>query len=68
MLIGKYEAVIYPIEAIKFRMEQLDMQAKGLADILDYKSRVCEILSKKRKLTLKMIRNLHKNLTYLLVY
>jgi len=68
LLIEKYESVVYPIEApdpieaIKFRMEQLDMQTKDLADILDYKSRVSEILNKKRKITLKMIRNLHEKL------
>ncbi len=68
LLIEKYEDVAYPIEApdpieaIKFRMEQLDMQNKDLANILDYKSRVSEILNRKRKLTLKMIRNLHDTL------
>ena len=68
LLIEKYEALAYPIEspdpieAVKFRMEQLDMKAKDLAEILDYKSRVSEILSKKRKLTLKMIRSLHVHL------
>ena len=68
LLIEKYEAVAYPIEspdpieAIKFRMEQLNMQAKDLANILEYKSRVSEILNKKRKLTLKMIRNLNEQL------
>lgn len=43
-------------------MEQLDIQNKDLADILNYKSRVSEILNRKRKLTLKMIRNLHDTL------
>jgi HTH-type transcriptional regulator/antitoxin HigA len=68
LLIEKYEDVAFPIEgpdpieAIKFRMEQLDMQNKDLANILDYKSRVSEILNRKRKLTLKMIRNLHDTL------
>lgn len=68
LLIEKYEAVVYPIEspdpieAIKFRMEQLDMQTKDLANVLEYKSRVSEILNKKRKLTLKMIRNLNEQL------
>lgn len=68
LLIEKYEDVTYsieapdPIEAIKFRMEQLDMQTKDLANILNYKSRASEILNRKRKLTLKMIRSLHETL------
>ena len=51
-----------PIEALKFRMEQLGIKQKDLAEVLGFKSRVSEILSKKRKLTLDMIRNLHKKL------
>ena len=47
-----------PIEAIKFRMEQLGMQQKDLAEVVGFKSRVSEILNKKRKLTLEMIRNI----------
>lgn len=68
ILIEKYEDEHYPIEApdpieaIKFRMEQLDMSKKDLAQIIGYKSRVSEIFSRKRKLTLKMIRNLHDKL------
>lgn len=48
-----------PIEAIKFRMEQLGYKQKDLADIIGLKSRVSEILNKKRKLTLDMVRKLH---------
>jgi len=65
ILIEKYEDEFYPIEcpdpieAIKFRMEQMNMDNKDLAKILGYKSRVSEIFNRKRKLTLKMIRNLH---------
>ena len=68
ILIEKYEDEHYPIEApdpieaIKFRMEQMDMNNQDLADIIGYKSRVSEIFNRKRKLTLKMIRNLHKKL------
>ncbi|MGL1884868.1 MAG: helix-turn-helix domain-containing protein [Reichenbachiella sp.] len=68
ILIEKYEDEYYPIEApdpieaIKFRMEQMDMTKKELAQILGYKSRVSEIFSRKRKLTLNMIRNLHEKL------
>lgn len=68
ILIEKYEDEHYPIdapdplEAIRFRMEQLDMDKKDLARVIGYKSRVSEIFSKKRKLTLKMIRQLHQKL------
>ena len=68
ILIEKYEDEHYPIgppdpiEAIKFRMEQMDMRKSDLAEIIGYKSRVSEILSRKRKLNLQMIRNLHEKL------
>ena len=51
-----------PIEAIKFRMEQLGMNQKDLAEVVGFKSRVSEILNKKRKLTLAMIRKINSNL------
>ena len=51
-----------PIEAIKFRMQQEGLKQKDLVDIVGSKSRVSEILNKKRKLTIEMIRNLHKQL------
>jgi len=51
-----------PIEAIKFRMEQEGLKQKDLVDIIGSKSRVSEILNRKRKLTIEMIRNLHKQL------
>lgn len=68
ILIEKYEDVHYPmevpdpIEAIKFRMEQMGLDNNDLAEVIGYKSRVSEIFSHKRKLTLKMIRNLHEKL------
>ena len=68
VLIEHYEEKHYPIEApdpieaIKFRMEQMGMKKKDLAEVIGYKSRVTEILSKKRKLTLNMIRNIHQKL------
>ncbi len=68
LLIEKYEEEHYPIEApdpieaIKFRMEQMEMSNKELAQIIGYKSRVSEIFSRKRKLTLNMIRNLHEKM------
>ena len=65
MLIEQYENEHFPIdfpdpiEAIKFRMEQLGYTQKDLAKIVGLKSRASEILNKKRKLTLEMIRQLH---------
>jgi HTH-type transcriptional regulator/antitoxin HigA len=67
-LIDKYEQEHYPIdfpdpiEAIKFRMEQLGYNQTDLANVVGLKSRASEILNKKRKLTLEMIRNLHETL------
>ncbi|MEX0997431.1 MAG: helix-turn-helix domain-containing protein [Flavobacteriaceae bacterium] len=68
ILIEKYEDDHYPIEmpdpieAIKFRMEQMGMKQKDLAEIVGFNSRVSEILNKKRKLTLDMIRKLNTSL------
>lgn len=68
ILIDTYENVHYPIdfpdpiEAIKFRMEQLGYTQSDLANVVGLKSRASEILNKKRKLTLEMIRNLHDTL------
>ncbi|MGI9190607.1 MAG: helix-turn-helix domain-containing protein [Chitinophagaceae bacterium] len=49
-----------PIEAIRFRMEQLGYTQHDLAETIGLKSRAGEILNKKRKLTLAMIRQLHE--------
>ena len=51
-----------PIEAIKFRMEQLDLDRKDLEPYLGSRARVSEILNKRRGLSLAMIRALHENL------
>jgi HTH-type transcriptional regulator/antitoxin HigA len=51
-----------PVEAIKYRMEEMNMSKKELGEILGYTSRVSEILSRKRKLTLDMVRSLHQKL------
>ena len=51
-----------PIEAIKFRMEQMGYNQTDLANIVGLKSRASEILNKKRKLSLEMIRQLHERL------
>ncbi len=51
-----------PIEAIKFRMEQMGWTRKDLAVVLGGRNRVSEILSKKRGLSLQMIRMLNKQM------
>jgi HTH-type transcriptional regulator/antitoxin HigA len=68
ILIDKYENEHFPIgmpdpvEAIKFRMEQMGMKQKDLIALIGFKSRVSEILNRKRKLTLDMVRKLSKAL------
>src|SRR4051794_13716242 len=68
ILIEKYEDENFPvglpdpIEAIKFRMEQLGYTQVYLAKVVGLKSHASEILSKKRKLSLDMIRQLHDKL------
>lgn len=65
ILIDQYEKEHFPIdlpdpiEAIKFRMDQMGLKQKDLAEIVGFKSRVSEILNKKRKLTLEMVRKLN---------
>lgn len=51
-----------PIEAIKFRMDQLGMKKSEAAEFFGGKNRVSEILKGKRNLTIKMVRSLHKAL------
>ena len=68
ILIDHYEQAHFridypdPIEAIQFRMEQLGYNQNDLAKVIGLKSRSSEILNKKRKLTLEMIRQLHQAL------
>ena len=68
ILVEKYEEINYPInlpdpvEAIKFRLEQLNLDTTALANILGSKSRASEILNRKRKLSISMIRTLHDKL------
>ena len=68
MLIENYENEKFPInfpdpvEAIKFRMEQLGYNQTDLANVVGLKSRASEILNRKRKLSLEMIRQLHDKL------
>ena len=67
-LVESYEMQHYPIappdpiDAIKFRMEQMDMTKADMVKYLGSQSRVSEILNRKRKLTLKMVRSLYKGL------
>ncbi len=68
LLIESYEKEKYridapdPIEAIKFRMEQMGYNQNDLMEMIGSKSRVSEVLNRKRKLTLPMVRKLHKKL------
>lgn len=68
MLVEKYEDEHFPIEApdpieaIKFRMEQMGYKQKDLEKVIGYKGHVSEILNRKRKLTIEMVRNLHNKL------
>ncbi len=67
-LIEAYEAEHYPmdppdpIEAIKFRMEQQALTRKDLEKILGTRTRVSEVLNRKRGLSINMIRALHQKL------
>lgn len=68
ILIEKYENENFPIElpdpieAIKFRMDQLGYSQNDLAEVIGLKSRASEILNKKRKLSIEMIRKLVEKL------
>jgi HTH-type transcriptional regulator/antitoxin HigA len=67
-LIDAYEAEHHPIdppdpiEAIKFRMEQQGLTRKDLERILGTRTRVSEVLNRKRGLSINMIRRLHNKL------
>ncbi len=68
LLVGDYEDQHYPIEppdpieAIRIRMEEMNLRQKDLIDAVGGKNRVSEILNRKRKLTIEMIRNLSARL------
>jgi HTH-type transcriptional regulator/antitoxin HigA len=68
LLVEKYEREHYPIiapspiEAIKFRMEQMDLKQADVAPLFGGKTRVSEVLNGKRALTLKMITLLNRYL------
>ncbi len=67
-LIEAYEAEHYPIdppdpiEAIKFRMEQQGLSRKDLEPLIGTRTRVAEVLNRKRNLSIGMIRRLHDRL------
>jgi len=64
-LIDAYEAAQYPmdppdpIDALKFRMEQLGLSRKDLEPLIGTRTRVAEVLNRKRGLSIAMIRRLH---------
>ena len=66
LLIENFENKYYPIEspdpieAIKIRMEEMNLKQKDLVGVIGGKSRVSEILNKKKKLTVEMIRELER--------
>lgn len=51
-----------PVDAIRFRMEQMNLSRKDLENIIGSRGRVSEILNRRRNLSLNMIRSLHSNL------
>jgi len=67
-LIDAYESEHYPmdppdpIEAIKFRMEQQGLSRKDLEPLIGTRTRVAEVLNRKRSLSIGMIRRLHDHL------
>lgn len=68
ILIERYEDMHYPIgpsdpiEAIKFRMEQHGLTPRDLEPYIGSSGRVSEVLNRKRKLSLRMIKRLHEGL------
>ncbi|MEO6191108.1 MAG: transcriptional regulator [Saprospiraceae bacterium] len=68
MLIDNYENIHHPIEApdpieaIKIRMEEMDIKQRDLVGIIGGKSQVSEVLNRKKRLTVEMIRVLTEKL------
>ncbi|MBK8747715.1 MAG: transcriptional regulator [Saprospiraceae bacterium] len=66
LLIENYEEEHYPIEApdpieaIKIRMEEMNLRQQDLVGVIGGKSRVSEILNRKKRLTVEMIRSLEQ--------
>jgi HTH-type transcriptional regulator / antitoxin HigA len=67
-LVDAYEAEHYPmdppdpIEAIKFRMEQQGLTRRDLEEMIGTRTRIAEVLNRKRGLSIAMIRRLHERL------
>ena len=67
-LVGLYEKRAYPIdlpdsiEAIKFRMDQMGLKQKDLIPFIGSRSKVSEVLSRQRPLSISMMRKLHEGL------
>lgn len=67
-LIDAYESEHYPmdppdpIEAIRFRMEQQGLSRRDLEQIIGTRTRISEVLNRKRSLSISMIRRLHEHL------
>ncbi|NIJ55798.1 helix-turn-helix domain-containing protein [Dyadobacter arcticus] len=70
LLVNKYEEENYPIEEpdpveyIKIRMEEMGLKASDLIPFMGNKGNVSKVLSRKRGLSIDMIRNLHKGLGF----
>ena len=68
ILASEYEKKHYPIpkpdpiEAVKYRMEELKLSQKDVAKYFGGENRASEVLNRKRKLSLKMMRALHQHL------
>lgn len=68
MLVDTYESKVHPvdlpdpIEAIRFRMDQSGLKPKDLVPIIGSASKVSEVLSGKRTLSISMMRNFHREL------
>ena len=68
LLVEKYEELNWnietpdPIEAIKYRMEEMNLKQKDLIPYIGNKSKVSELLNRKISLSLTMVRNLSKAL------
>ncbi len=68
VLVESYEAKHHPIdppdpiEAIKFRMEQMNLSRRDLEPLIGPRGRVAEVINRRRPLSLSMIRNLHSKL------
>jgi len=68
LLVERYEEEHFPmdfpdpVEAIKFRMEQMNLSRKDLEPLIGPRGRVAEVINRRRPLSLSMIRNLHRQL------